>query len=163
MLPLTPKHKVKRDMEYIIYCDESVTDGKYYSDFFGGVLVRSGDFDEIPYPLDQRDAFKAHILSLQKFWQFRKARLKIRLDDIAEINSKKHTIQQCMDIVLGAMAFVLNKKHLETAPGTNERGKRTIAKRNFSITSLNSSRNPMDVKCSAYVRQLRLNRQRTTG
>ena len=85
-------------------------------------------FDEIPYPLDQRDAFKAHILSLQKFWQFRKARLKIRLDDIAEINSKKHTIQQCMDIVLGAMAFVLNKKHLETAPGTNERGKRTIAK-----------------------------------
>ena len=128
MLPLTPKHKVKRDMEYIIYCDESVTDGKYYSDFFGGVLVRSGDFDEIPYPLDQRDAFKAHILSLQKFWQFRKARLKIRLDDIAEINSKKHTIQQCMDIVLGAMAFVLNKKHLETAPGTNERGKRTIAK-----------------------------------
>ena len=233
MLPLTPEHKVKRDMEYIIYCDESVTDGKYYSDFFGGVLVRSGDFDEIkdtleakkqelnllneikwsrvtenyldkyiqmidlffcyvkqnrikvrimfketphvpsglspeqiqnrysllyyqfvkhsfglphhdgpadkdvylrlyfdeiPYPLDQRDAFKAHILSLQKFWQFRKARLKIRLDDIAEINSKKHTIQQCMDIVLGAMAFVLNKKHLETTPGTNERGKRTIAK-----------------------------------
>ena len=34
-------------MEYIIYCDESVTDGKYYSDFFGGVLVRSVDFDEI--------------------------------------------------------------------------------------------------------------------
>ena len=26
-----------------------------------------------------------------------------------------------MDIVLGAMAFVLNKKHLETAPGTDER------------------------------------------
>ena len=76
MLPLTPKHKVKRDMEYIIYCDESVTDGKYDSDFFGGVLVRSGDFDEI------KDTLEA-------------------------------------------------KK--------------------------------MDVKCSAYVRQLRLNRQRTTG
>ena len=33
-----------------------------------------------------------------------------------------------MDIVLGAMAFVLNKKHLAIASGTNERGKRTIAK-----------------------------------
>ena len=94
-------------------------------------------FDEIPYPLDQRDAFKAHILSLQKFWQFRKARLKIRLDDIAEINSKKHTIQQCMDIVLGAMAFVLNKKHLETAPGTNERGKSSRSS-NTEATTPNS-------------------------
>ena len=28
-------------MEYIIYCDESVSDGKYYTDFFGGVLVRN--------------------------------------------------------------------------------------------------------------------------
>ena len=54
MLPLTPEHKVKRDMEYIIYCDESVTDGKYYSDFFGGVLVRSGDFDEIKDTLEAK-------------------------------------------------------------------------------------------------------------
>ena len=106
-------------------------------------------FDEIPYPLDQRDAFKAHILSLQKFWQFRKARLKIRLDDIAEINSKKHTIQQCMDIVLGAMAFVLNKKHLETAPGTNERGKRTIAKEKLynHIVELIKESNGCEVFC----------------
>ena len=41
-------------MEYIIYCDESVTDGKYYSDFFGGVLVRSGDFDEIKDTLEAK-------------------------------------------------------------------------------------------------------------
>ena len=54
MLPLVNKHNVKRDMEYIIYCDESVTDGKYYSDFFGGVLVRSGDFDEIKDTLEAK-------------------------------------------------------------------------------------------------------------
>ena len=41
-------------MEYIIYCDESVTDGKYYSDFFGGVLVRSVDFDEIKDTLEAK-------------------------------------------------------------------------------------------------------------
>ena len=79
----------------------------------------------------------------------KKARIKIRPDDIAEINSKKHTIQQCMDIVLGAMAFVLNKKHLETAPGTNERGKRTIAKEKLfnHIIELIKESNGCEVFC----------------
>ena len=220
-------------MEYVIYCDESLGKGQYYSDFFGGALVKSSDFenvkatmeshkaalnlnneikwvkvtenylqkymemmdvffsfieqgkvkvrimfrdtqksptdltrdkidnrysllyyqfvknafglchrdkedgdnvylriyfDEIPYPLEQRDSFKAHIYSLQKFWQFRKAGIKIRMDDLAEINSGKHVIQQCMDIVLGSMAFMLNKHNLEIPAGATERGKRTIAK-----------------------------------
>lgn len=34
-------------MEYIIYCDESVSKGKFYSDFYGGALVRSQDFIHI--------------------------------------------------------------------------------------------------------------------
>ena len=48
------EHKTRKEMEYIIYCDESVTDGKYYSDFFGGVLVRSVDFDEIKDTLEAK-------------------------------------------------------------------------------------------------------------
>ena len=220
-------------MEYIIYCDESVSDGKYYTDFFGGVLVRNTDFDkirealdtrkqdlnlkgeikwikvtenyldkymqmmdlffsfikenrlkvrimfretsqtpsnlspeqvhnrysllyyqfvkhafgliyhdgpegkpvylrlyfdEIPYPLDQRDAFKSHIFSLQRNSRFRKARLKIRMDDVVEINSGKHAIQQCMDIVLGSISFMLNRKNEVIPEGATERGHRTIAK-----------------------------------
>ena len=68
---------------------------------------------------------------------------------IAEIDSKKHNLQQCMDIVLGAMAFVLNKKHLETAPGTNERGKRTIAKEQLfnHIIELIKESNGCEVFC----------------
>lgn len=220
-------------MEYIIYCDESVSDGKYYTDFFGGVLVRNTDFDkirealetkkkelnlkgeikwvkvtgnylekykqmmdiffsfikenylkvrimfretsqtpsnlsseqvhnrysllyyqfvknafgliyhdgpkdkpvflrlyfdEIPYPLDQRDAFKAHIFSLQRNTRFRKARLKIRMNDVVEINSCKHSIQQCMDIILGSISFMLNRKNEVVPMGSIERGHRTIAK-----------------------------------
>lgn len=220
-------------MEYIIYCDESVCDGKYFTDFFGGVLVRNTDydrvkdaldakknevnlkgeikwikvtenyldkykqmmdlffsfikdnrlkvrimfretsqtpsdlsyeqvhnrysllyyqfvknsfgltyhdvpenkpvylrlyFDEIPYPLYQRDAFKAHIYSLQRNSRFRKARLKIRMDDVVEVNSSKHSILQCMDIVLGSMSFMLNKKNEAIPAGATERGRRTIAK-----------------------------------
>ncbi len=39
-------------MEYIIYFDESVNDGEYYSDFFGGVLVRNTDYDVVRCALD---------------------------------------------------------------------------------------------------------------
>ena len=43
-------------MEYIIYCDESVSDGKYYTDFFGGVLVRNTDYDAIKAAIDAKKA-----------------------------------------------------------------------------------------------------------
>ena len=220
-------------MEYIIYCDESVSDGIYYTDFFGGVLVCNTDydvikdalnakklelnlhgeikwvkvtgnyldkykqmidlffsyikenklkvrimfretsqvpsnlnseqvhnrysllyyqfvkhafgltyhdapqdkpiylrlyFDEIPYPINQRDAFKSHIFSLQQNSRFRKAKIRIRMDDVVEINSSKHSIQQCMDIVLGSISFMLNKKNLIVPDGKTSRGHRTIAK-----------------------------------
>lgn len=220
-------------MEYIIYCDESVSRGRYFSDFYGGALVRSADFDVVKTALDnkknelnlyneikwtkvtgpylekykqmmdlffdlirdnkikirimfrqnaivpvnlskeqvdngfhllyyqfvkhafglifhqekptrdvylrlyfdrlpdtkmQNEAFKAHIYGLQGLKEFQQARLKIRLEDIVEIDSKDHSIQQCMDIVLGAIAFRLNNMHLEKPEGASCRGKKTIAK-----------------------------------
>ena len=220
-------------MEYIIYCDESVGKGKYYSNFFGGALVKNTDYDQIrqaldamktvlnisgemkwikvtssyltkyieimdaffsfvkdkkikvrimfqrndqmpshlgqeqienryyllyyqfvkhafglihhkpeedapvylrlyfdtiPFPLYQREVFKAHIFSLQRSAKFRKAKILIRRDDIAEIDSKRHSIQQCVDVILGSISFMLNKKNLEKPEGATERGSRTIAK-----------------------------------
>ena len=85
-------------------------------------------FDEIPYPLDQRIAFKSHIFSLQHNSRFRKANLKIRMEDVVEINSGKHSIQQCMDIVLGSISFMLNRKNEVIPEGAIVRGNRTIAK-----------------------------------
>jgi len=85
-------------------------------------------FDKMPVSIPENDAFKAHIAYLQNLWQFRKARFIIRHDDIAEIDSHKHCIQQCMDIVLGAMALRLNNKHLEIPPGATEPGNKTKAK-----------------------------------
>ncbi len=220
-------------MEYLIYCDESISKGEYYSDFYGGVLVALQDFDDIRLSIDkkkgelglfgeikwtkvtanylnkykevmdlfftfikqgklkmrvmfrqnalvptnlteeqknnsyhllyyqfvkhsfglrycnpehnsdvfvrlyfdripdtkeQNESFKAHIIGLQSTMPFREARIKIRQDDIVEIDSKDHSIQQCMDIVLGSIAFRLNNKHKELLPGTHRRGSRTIAK-----------------------------------
>ena len=85
-------------------------------------------FDKMPVSIQESDAFKAHIAYLQNLWQFRKARIVIRPDDIAEIDSHKHCIQQCMDIVLGSMAFRLNNKHLVIPPGAKEPGHKTKAK-----------------------------------
>jgi hypothetical protein len=33
--------------EYIIYCDESIDNGRYFSNFYGGVLVRSSDLNQV--------------------------------------------------------------------------------------------------------------------
>ena len=43
-------------MEYIIYTDESDKRGKYYSNFYGGLLVRSPDLQPVIARLEQRKA-----------------------------------------------------------------------------------------------------------
>src|ERR1051326_5193388 len=35
------------EKEYIIFCDESEASGKYYSNFYGGVLVGASQYDRI--------------------------------------------------------------------------------------------------------------------
>lgn len=219
-------------MEYFIWCDESVKKGKYYSNFYGGVLVKAKDskhvndslqqvcdklflkdelkwvkvstaylekyktltdeffrlmkagkvkvrimftqnaekplglttehlkneyfilyyqffkhafglpysnpdlkpvfirayFDYLPDTLEMRQQFKEYIKGLQSQRMFQLAHIKFRKDDITEVDSKKHLLLQCLDIVLGSMAFRLNDMHKEKPEGQHRRGKKTIAK-----------------------------------
>ena len=39
---------------YFIYCDESIEKGQFYSDFYGGLLVNSDDFEEVVYTLQKK-------------------------------------------------------------------------------------------------------------
>ncbi|MED0701991.1 DUF3800 domain-containing protein [Aeribacillus composti] len=41
-------------MQYIIYCDESEKNGKYYGNFYGGALVKSTDFHLVKDTLEKR-------------------------------------------------------------------------------------------------------------
>lgn len=41
-------------MEYIIYSDESVSKGEYFSDFFGGALVTNTNFNEVNSALEAK-------------------------------------------------------------------------------------------------------------
>lgn len=218
--------------EYIIYADESVVKGKYYSNFYGGLLVRSSDleevvsvldkekqdqnlykelkwqkvtgnylekyksvmntffglveqdkvkirimftqnrfeptnledyhyeheyfllyyqfikhafglkfsnpdqdhiklriyFDRLPDTKEKSALFKSHITSLEKWPEFRRQRILIPEDQIAEVKSHNHVLLQCVDIVLGAIQFRLNDLHKVKPKGKWRRGKRTIAK-----------------------------------
>lgn len=85
-------------------------------------------FDRIPEAKEKNEIFKNHIYSLQRLPEFHKANIIIKPDDIAEVDSEKHIFLQCLDVVLGAMAFRLNKMHLAIPDGKKRRGKRTLAK-----------------------------------
>ena len=85
-------------------------------------------FDYLPDTLARRQAFKEFIRGLQNKRPFQLAKVKIRKQDIAEVDSKKHLLLQMLDVVLGSMCFRLNNKHKEIPEGKKRRGKRTIAK-----------------------------------
>jgi hypothetical protein len=85
-------------------------------------------FDEFPDRPDHALEFRDYIQSLAAREEFLRAGLQIFPEDIQEIRSHDHVLLQCVDVVLGAMTFRLNNKHLEKPEGSVRRGKRTIAK-----------------------------------
>jgi hypothetical protein len=85
-------------------------------------------FDEFPETGEKVERFKGFLLALRKNKKFRDINLKIKRDDVIEIRSHEHVLIQCLDVVLGAMAFRLNDKHKEKLPEMKRRGKRTKAK-----------------------------------
>ncbi len=84
--------------------------------------------DKMPDTKEANTQFKAYLSGLQQSPPFRRAKIAIPLDQIAEIDSHNHVVLQCLDVVLGAMQFRLNNLHLEKLEGTRRRGKRTLAK-----------------------------------
>ena len=80
--------------------------------------------DDLPCSENQKKSLKT---SLYRYNHELK-QSNIEITEIIEINSKKHVIQQCMDIVLGAMNFRLNDFHKIKDIETGKRSKRTIAK-----------------------------------
>ena len=83
-------------------------------------------FDKLPDSKKKNKEFKGYIYALNEFFCINNVH--IYNEDIAEIDSKKHVILQCMDIILGAMNFKLNNLDKQKLPNSNRRGKRTIAK-----------------------------------
>jgi hypothetical protein len=88
-------------------------------------------FDRFPDTAERVAQFKGHLHALQTIHGFRRpsgAVLRIAEEDIVEVHSHDHALLQCLDVVLGSIAFRLNEKHKALLPGTRRRGKRTVAK-----------------------------------
>jgi len=85
-------------------------------------------FDKLPNKKVTNEKFIEHIYNLQNINEFKNQNFIIKKENITEVDSKKHNILQCLDIVLGSIAFKLNKHDKEKLPDTKKRGKRTIAK-----------------------------------
>ena len=79
----------------------------------------------MPDTKEKNSEFKEHILYLNNIFD---EHITIKKEDIVEINSKDHVIQQCMDIILGSINFRLNNLNKIKLNGTKRRGKTTIAK-----------------------------------
>ena len=79
----------------------------------------------MPDTKEKNSEFKEHILYLNNIFD---EHITIKKEDIVEINSKEHVIQQCMDIILGSINFRLNNLNKIKLNETKRRGKTTIAK-----------------------------------
>jgi hypothetical protein len=80
-------------------------------------------FDQFPDTKEKATIFKDHLLR-----QLGQVPFRVLSENMAEVRSHDHVLLQCLDIVMGSMAFRLNDKHKEKISGTRSRGKRTKAK-----------------------------------
>ena len=84
--------------------------------------------DELPESRHKTEIFKNYLIGMKNLPEFDHLNLTISRRDVVDINSKHHVILQCLDIVLGSMAFRLNKFNQIVPEGKSKRGKKTIAK-----------------------------------
>ena len=120
----------QREMEYFLF---------YYQFIKHGLGLAQMDanqeetrlrvyLDRMPDSQEKIEQFKGFLLGLPKSAEFREVNITLAREDVTEVRSHDHVLLQCLDIVLGAMAFRLNDKHKDRPPGQRLRGKRTIAK-----------------------------------
>jgi hypothetical protein len=84
--------------------------------------------DRLPHTEEHATQFKSHLAALPLNSQLREKRLKMDPSHIAEVDSSEHVLLQCVDIILGSMAFRFNEKHTIKAENAKRRGRRTVAK-----------------------------------
>lgn len=89
--------------------------------------------DQLPDRNDKCERFKNFVYNMPNTYFFSNSGITIEKENIVEIDSQKHVIQQCVDIILGAMYFRLNDLHKTKPIGSFHRGKRTIAKEKLYI------------------------------
>ena len=84
--------------------------------------------DKLPLSAEQAREFKIFVVRLGNRFEFSERGLHFSMQDITEVESHDHDVLQCLDVVLGAMNFRLNKKNKDKPEGQVRRSDKTIAK-----------------------------------
>ena len=84
--------------------------------------------DQIPDKKEKSDRFKDFLANLPNTNDMVGTNISIPRHQIVDIDSRKHTLLQGLDIILGSMVGKLNEKFSEKPLEQRRRGKRTIAK-----------------------------------
>lgn len=85
-------------------------------------------FDDMPLCHDDISEFRNSILGLNTVKEFSQTNICFSESDIIEVDSRNELPLQFLDLILGAMSFRLNNKHLIIPEGSRVRGKRTRIK-----------------------------------
>lgn len=86
------------------------------------------NMDQMPTSREETAQFKSYVEGLNRNPDLRTAGVRFSVQQIAEVCSHDHVLLQCLDVVLGAISFRLNNKHLLKPTGQHRRGRRTVAK-----------------------------------
>jgi hypothetical protein len=102
----------------IQYCNPNALDRVYFS-----ILL-----DDVPDTDAKYEYFRGKLSGITDTFAFRGTNTFIPRSQIGQVDSKKHSILQGLDIILGSMYFRLNDLHKARPAGARRRGKRTLAK-----------------------------------
>lgn len=98
--------------------------------------------DEMPIDEQEKKKFKGYLVHLSMDENYMKAKIRVKEENVYEVDSKRFLPLQVVDLILGAICFRLNDKHKQKLSGTRKRGVRTIMKEklykhiNFRIRQL---------------------------
>lgn len=98
--------------------------------------------DEMPIDEQEKKKFKGYLVHLSSDEKYKKAKIRVKEENVYEVDSKRFLPLQVVDLILGAICFRLNDKYKQKLPGMRKRGVRTIMKEklykhiNFRIRQL---------------------------
>ncbi len=82
--------------------------------------------DQLPQSKEKRARFVEFLKGVPNHSDLRGRNLLIT--EVADVNSKKHPLLQCCDLVIGAFGFYLNRRHRHIPAGKHRRAETTVAK-----------------------------------
>lgn len=122
------RHQKNEEYSLLYYQFLKHAFGLEYSNPTDKVIDLNIALDEMPIDQVEKNKFKNYLVQLTNNEKFKNAKIRIKRENVYEVDSKKYLPLQIMDLILGAICFRLNDKHKQKLPNSRKRGIRTIMK-----------------------------------